>query len=39
MVVYASVKTEFKGINMVLWPEIVEEELNLIGARKRVFKR
>ena len=38
-IIYASVKSEFNGTNMVLWPEVVDEKLNFGVARKSIFKR
>jgi len=38
-IIYASVKSEFKGTNMVLWPEVVDEKLDFVAARKSIFKR
>lgn len=38
-IIYASVKSEFKGTNMVLWPEVVDEKLKFVVARKSIFKR
>ncbi|MFD1314895.1 hypothetical protein [Namhaeicola litoreus] len=37
-VVYASVKSALKGENIVLWKEVAEDCLKLIGARKRTFE-
>mgnify|MGYP006439189585 CR=1 FL=1 len=37
-VVYASVKSALKGENIVLWQDVAENYLKLIGARKRTFK-
>lgn len=37
-IVYASVKSALKGENIVLWEKTAEENLKLIGARKRTFK-
>ncbi len=37
-VVYASVKSALKGENIVLWEDVAEDCLKLIGARKRTFK-
>lgn len=38
-IMYASVKSEHQGINIVLWPEVVDEKLEFVGARKSVFKK
>lgn len=38
-IIYASVKSEFNGINIVLWPEVVDEKLDFVAARKSVFRR
>jgi hypothetical protein len=38
-IMYASVKSEHQGINIVLWPEVVEKKLKFFGARKSVFKK
>ena len=37
-IVYASVKSELKGENIVLWEHVADKNLMLIGARKRTFK-
>jgi hypothetical protein len=37
-VVYASVKSALKGENIVLWQEVAEDFLKLLGARKRTFR-
>lgn len=37
-IVYASVKSALKGDNIVLWEDVVENNLELIAARKRTFK-
>lgn len=38
-IIYASVKSEFSGTNIVLWPEVVEDKLEFFAARKSIFKR
>ncbi|MAQ41523.1 hypothetical protein [Mesonia oceanica] len=38
-IMYASVKSEYQGVNIVLWPEVVDEKLEFVGARKSVFKK
>jgi len=38
-IMYASVKSEYRGVNIVLWPEVVDEKLEFIAARKSVFKK
>lgn len=38
-IMYASVKSEYQGINIVLWPEVAEEKLKFVAARKSVFKK
>ena len=38
-ILYASVKSEFQGTNIVLWPEVADEKLEFIAARKSIFKR
>lgn len=38
-IMYASVKSEYQGINIVLWPEVVGEKLEFVGARKSIFKK
>ncbi|SRX54538.1 hypothetical protein [Aequorivita sp. CIP111184] len=38
-IMYASVKSEYKGVNIVLWPEVVDKKLEFVAARKTVFKR
>lgn len=37
-VIYASVKSALKGENIVLWENVVEDNLKLISARKRTFR-
>lgn len=37
-IVYASVKSALRGENIVLWQDVAENYLKLIGARKRTFK-
>jgi hypothetical protein len=36
---YSSIKSEHTGINIVLWPEIVDSKLEFATARKTVFKK
>lgn len=38
-VMYASVKSEYEGTNIVIWPEVVNRKLKFVAARKSVFKR
>jgi hypothetical protein len=38
-IMYASVKSEYKGVNIVLWPEVVEKKLDFVAARKSIFKK
>ena len=38
-IIYASVKSEFEGTNIVLWPKAVDRKLEFVAARKSVFKR
>ncbi|TVZ22692.1 RES domain-containing protein [Dokdonia sp. Hel_I_63] len=38
-IMYASVKSEYKGVNIVLWPEVVDKKLEFVAARKTVFKK
>ncbi|PKQ46871.1 RES domain-containing protein [Confluentibacter flavum] len=38
-ILYASVKSEFEGTNIVLWPEVADEKLEFIAARKSTFKK
>jgi RES domain len=38
-IIYGSVKSEFNGTNIVLWPEVVEEKIEFFAARKSIFKR
>lgn len=38
-IVYASVKSEFNGTNIVLWPEVVDSKIEFFAARKSIFKR
>lgn len=38
-IIYGSVKSEFNGTNIVLWPEVVDEKIEFFAARKSIFKR
>ncbi|HEX9601270.1 MAG TPA: hypothetical protein VF985_07270 [Mariniflexile sp.] len=38
-ILYASVKSEFEGTNIVLWPEVAEKKLEFVAARKSTFKK
>ena len=38
-IIYASIKSEFEGTNIVLWPEVVEKKVEFFAARKRLIKR
>ena len=38
-IMYASVKAEFKGTNIVLWPETIEKKVKFHSARKSIYKR
>ena len=38
-IIYASIKSEFEGTNIVLWPEVVEKKVEFLAARKQVIKR
>ena len=38
-IIYASIKSEFKGTNIVLWPEVVDKKTEFSAARKSIFKR
>jgi hypothetical protein len=38
-IIYSSVKSEYNGTNIVLWPEVVNEKLDFVAARKSIFKR
>jgi len=38
-IMYSSIKSEHTGINIVLWPEIVDSKLEFAAARKTVFKK
>lgn len=38
-IIYESVKSEYKGTNIVLWPGVVDKKLKFVAARKSVFKR
>ena len=35
-IIYASVKSEFKGTNIVLWPEVVDEKLDFVAAKTKI---
>jgi hypothetical protein len=38
-VIYPSIKSEYEGTNIVLWPEVVDEKIEFAAARKSVFKK
>lgn len=38
-IMYGSVKSEFNGINIVLWPEVVDKKIEFVAARKQVLMR
>lgn len=38
-IMYASIKSEFNGTNIVLWPEVVDKKTEFFAARKSIFKR
>ncbi|MEO8236137.1 MAG: hypothetical protein ABI549_12030 [Flavobacterium sp.] len=38
-IIYASVKSEFSGTNIVLWQEAVDNKIQFFAARKSIFKR
>lgn len=38
-ILYGSVKSELQGTNIVLWPEVVDEKLEFVAARKLTLKR
>ena len=38
-IMYASVKSEFTGQNIVLWPEVVEKKLEFYAARRLILKK
>lgn len=38
-IMYGSIKAEFQGTNIVLWPEVVDEKTEFLAARKSVYKR
>lgn len=38
-IIYASIKSEYNGTNIVLWPEVVDEQTEFFAARKSIFKR
>lgn len=38
-IIYASVKSEYKGTNIVIWPEVVEKKLRFLASRKSIYKR
>jgi hypothetical protein len=37
-IIYSSIKSEHQGINVVLWPEVVDQKLEFAAARKSTFK-
>ncbi len=38
-IIYSSVKSEYKGTNIVLWPEVVNKKVEFVAARKSIFKK
>lgn len=38
-IMYSSVKSEYQGINIVLWPKVVDAKLEFVAARKSIFKK
>lgn len=38
-IVYSSIKSEFEGVNIALWPEAVDKKISFVAAKKSVFKR
>ncbi|WP_369752566.1 hypothetical protein AB3G34_11955 [Flavobacterium sp. WC2409] len=38
-IIYASVKSEFSGTNIVLWQDVVDNKIEFFAARKSIFKR
>lgn len=37
-IIYSSIKSEHRGINIVLWPEVVDQKLEFAAARKSTFQ-
>ena len=37
-IIYSSVKSEYEGTNIVLWPETVDQKVEFAAARKSTFK-
>lgn len=38
-IIYTSIKSEYQGTNIVLWPEVVDKKIEFFAARKSIFKR
>jgi hypothetical protein len=38
-IIYCSVKCEYEGTNIVLWPETINKKVEFVAARKSVFKK
>ena len=38
-ITYSSIKREYEGTNIVLWPEVVDKKVEFVAARKSVFKK
>ena len=38
-IIYSSVKCEYEGTNIVLWPEVVNKKVEFVAARKSVFRK
>lgn len=36
-IMYPSLKAEYKGINIVLWPEVIDEKAEFLTARRQTF--
>lgn len=37
-IIYCSIKSEYEGVNIVLWPEVVDQKIGFAAARKSTFK-
>lgn len=38
-IIYSSIKSEFQGTNIVLWPDVVNRKLEFLMARKQIIKK
>ncbi len=36
-IMYPSIKAEFKDINLVLWPEVIDKKMSFLTARRQIF--